>query len=93
MSATTWTIPNCLSGGFNGDLPTRHARPRREEHNEVWAYGKQAETILSKYLRLRYQLLPYTYSLAYSSNQTGAPFMRALFMDFPDDPNVAAIRR
>jgi alpha-D-xyloside xylohydrolase len=27
-------------------------------HNEVWAYGKQAEPILAKYLRLRYQLSP-----------------------------------
>jgi alpha-glucosidase/alpha-D-xyloside xylohydrolase len=60
-------------------------------HNEVWSYGKQAEPILAKYLRMRYQLLPYTYSLAYSSYQTGAPFTRALFMDFPDDPNVAGI--
>ncbi len=60
-------------------------------HNEVWAYGKQAEPILAKYLRLRYQLLPYTYSLGYKSYQTGAPFMRALFMDFPNDPNVADI--
>jgi alpha-glucosidase/alpha-D-xyloside xylohydrolase len=60
-------------------------------HNEVWSYGKQAEPILAKYLHLRYQLLPYTYSLAYGSYQTGAPFTRALFMDFPDDPNVANI--
>ena len=60
-------------------------------HNEVWSYGKQAETILEKYLRLRYQLLPYTYSLAYSSYMTGAPYTRALFMDFPDDPNVPGI--
>ena len=60
-------------------------------HNEVWSYGKQAEAILEKYLRLRYQLMPYIYSLAYGSYQTGAPFMRALFMDFPDDPNVAGI--
>ncbi len=60
-------------------------------HNEVWAYGKQAEPILEKYLRLRYQLLPYTYSLGYKSYQTGAPFMRALFMDFPNDPNVTDI--
>lgn len=58
-------------------------------HNEVWAYGKQAGPILAKYLRLRYTLLPYTYSLAYRSFQTGAPFMRALFMDFPHDPKVA----
>ena len=60
-------------------------------HNEIWSYGKQAEPILAKYLRLRYQLMPYTYSLAYGSYQTGAPFMRALFMDFPNDPNSADI--
>ena len=60
-------------------------------HNEVWSYGKQAEPILSKYLKLRYQLLPYTYSAAYHSYQTGAPYMRALFMDFPADPKAADI--
>jgi alpha-D-xyloside xylohydrolase len=60
-------------------------------HNEVWAYGKQAETILSKYLRMRYQLMPYTYSLGYGSYLNGAPFMRALFMDFPNDSKVADI--
>ena len=43
-------------------------------------------------LRLRYQLLPYIYSLSYSVYQTGAPNMRALFMDFPDDVKVADIR-
>ena len=58
-------------------------------YNEVWSYGKQAEPILIKYLKLRYQLMPYIYSLGYSTNRTGAPFMRALFMDFPDDPKVA----
>ena len=61
-------------------------------HNEVWSYGKQAEPILEKYLRLRYQLLPYIYSLGYRTYQTGIPFMRALFMDFPNDPKVADLR-
>jgi len=60
-------------------------------HNEVWSYGQQAEPILAKYLRLRYQLLPYTYSVAWHSYQTGAPYMRALFMDFPGDPKAANI--
>jgi alpha-D-xyloside xylohydrolase len=59
--------------------------------NEVWSYGKQAEPILSKYLRLRYQLMPYIYSLGYGTHLTGAPFMRGLFMDFGSDPNVANI--
>jgi len=70
--------------------PVMRAHGERQ-HNEVWAYGKEAEPILSRYLRLRYELMPYTYSLAYASYQTGAPYMRALFMDFPNDPNVANI--
>jgi alpha-D-xyloside xylohydrolase len=61
-------------------------------YNEVWSYGEQAEAILSKFLRLRYQLLPYIYSQAYKTYLTGAPFMRALFMDFPSDPKVADLR-
>jgi alpha-D-xyloside xylohydrolase len=60
-------------------------------HNEVWSYGKQAEPILEKYLRLRYELLPYIYSLAHLTHETGAPFMRPLFMDFPNDPKIADI--
>jgi alpha-D-xyloside xylohydrolase len=60
-------------------------------HNEVWSYGKQAEPILEKYLRLRYQLMPYIYSLGHSTHETGAPFMRGLFMDFPQDANITNI--
>lgn len=70
--------------------PVMRAHGERN-HNEVWSYGKQAEPILAKYLKLRYQFLPYTYSVAYRSYQTGAPYMRALFMDFAGDPNAANI--
>ena len=61
-------------------------------YNEVWSYGKQAEPILEKYLRLRYELMPYIYSLGYKTWKTGAPFLRALPLDFPDDPKVADLR-
>jgi len=57
-------------------------------YNEVWSYGKEAEPILEKYLKLRYHLMPYIYSLGHKTYETGAPFMRALFMDFPNDPKV-----
>jgi alpha-D-xyloside xylohydrolase len=60
--------------------------------NEVWSYGKQAEPILEKYLKLRYELMPYIYSLSYQNYKTGAPSMRALFMDFPNDPKVTDLR-
>jgi len=68
--------------------PTLRAHGLRKA-TEVWSYGKQAEEVISKYLRLRYALLPYIYSLGKRTYDTGAPFMRALFMDFPNDPNVA----
>ncbi len=61
-------------------------------YNEVWSYGKQAEPILEKYLRLRYELMPYIYSLGYKTWQTGAPFMRALPLDFPNDGKVVDMR-
>ena len=52
--------------------PTFRSHGSRK-YNEVWSYGKQAEPILEKYLRLRYTLMPYIYSLGYTTHQTGAP--------------------
>ena len=72
-------------------LPIMRAHGSRPT-NEVWSYGKQAEPILEKYLKLRYEILPYLYSEEYKTWKTGAPIMRALFMDFPNDPNVADLR-
>ncbi len=61
------------------------------KYNEVWSYGTAAEPILEKYVRLRYALMPYIYSLGWYTHETGAPFLRALFMDFPNDPKVSEI--
>jgi alpha-D-xyloside xylohydrolase len=58
---------------------------------EVWAYGKGAEQVVVKYLKLRYTLMPYLYAMGKTTYDTGAPFMRGLFMDFPSDPKVANI--
>lgn len=76
---------------YGAFLPVFRAHGSRT-YNEVWSYGKQAEPILEKYLKLRYQLLPYIYSLGYRTYETGAPSMRALFMDFPKDSSVADLR-
>jgi alpha-D-xyloside xylohydrolase len=70
--------------------PTMRAHGSRSD-TEVWSYGKEAEAVISKYLRLRYTLMPYIYSLGKRTYDTGAPFMRALFMDFPNDTKVANI--
>ena len=68
-------------------MPTMRTHGTRT-YNEVWSYGPQAEPILEKFLRLRYSLMPYIYSLGWHTHETGAPFMRALWMDFGNDPKV-----
>jgi alpha-glucosidase/alpha-D-xyloside xylohydrolase len=44
------------------------------------------EPVVRKYDDLRYQLLPYTYTLAWEARATGMPLMRALWLHYPDDP-------
>jgi len=51
-----------------------------------------AGKVAARYLGLRYRLLPYLYSLAHATAETGAPVMRALFMDFSQDPEVRDIK-
>lgn len=58
------------------------------KHAEIWAFGKAAEAVMAKFDRLRYQLIPYIYSQAKQTYDTGSPFMRALWVDFPKDSKV-----
>lgn len=56
---------------------------------EIWKYGPQVEASFRKYDDLRYRLLPYIYSTAWKVTQDGANLMRALPLDYRDDPAVA----
>ncbi|NUP53945.1 MAG: glycoside hydrolase family 31 protein [Catenulispora sp.] len=53
--------------------------------NEVWSYGDEAYEILCEHLRLRERLRPYIHELAEAAHGTGAPPMRPLFFEFPED--------
>jgi len=50
----------------------------------------QVEGICRKYLDLRYQLLPYNYTLARQAYDTGLPLMRALWLHYPNDAKAVA---
>ncbi|MGF7231587.1 TIM-barrel domain-containing protein, partial [Arachidicoccus sp.] len=52
-------------------------------------WGADGEAAMRKALNLRYQLLPYIYSLGQEAYKTGAPIMRPLVMEFPSDTTVA----
>ena len=43
------------------------------------------EPIIKKYDELRYQLMPYTYTLAWEARNTGMPLFRALWLHYPGD--------
>jgi alpha-D-xyloside xylohydrolase len=64
---------------------------RTTNTNELWSYGSQAQTILTKYDALRYRLMPYIYSVAWRVTHQGYTMMRPLVMDFPDDAEARDI--
>jgi alpha-D-xyloside xylohydrolase len=87
------------AGGFTGrpsdDLYIRWAQfgafsPLVRFHGttsrEPWEYPEFAEKAAVDALRLRYRLMPYIYSAAVEAATTGSPMMRALCVDYPDDP-------
>lgn len=52
---------------------------------EPWVYGEPYTSIIRKFLQLRYRLLPYIYSLAWQTQQSGAPIVRPLFWNHPQE--------
>jgi alpha-glucosidase (family GH31 glycosyl hydrolase) len=48
-------------------------------------WSEKTQDIVRNYMKLRYALLPYNYTLAYQNATKGLPLMRPLFYQFPDD--------
>lgn len=62
---------------------------------EIWRFGNPGELMydtLVKFLRLRYRLIPYIYSLAGQVTQQDYTLMRALPFDFRHDSNTYDIK-
>jgi alpha-glucosidase len=49
-----------------------------------WVYGDRTLEIARQFIELRYALMPYFYTLAWESHQTGAPLVRPLFWHAPE---------
>ncbi len=91
-------------GGFVGDANTRlFARwisigafsPFFRGHSminsrdsEPWSYGEEVEQISRNYIRFRYQLLPYLYSLFFEASSNGMPVQRSLAIDYTHDARI-----
>lgn len=55
-------------------------------------HDQQTQDIIRRYLKLRYRLLPYLYSMAYQNSTTGMPLMRPLMFDDQNDKSLLEIK-
>ncbi|WP_338292845.1 TIM-barrel domain-containing protein [Planctobacterium marinum] len=51
-------------------------------------HDKQTQDILRQWIKLRYQLFPYNYTLAYKNSTSGLPLMRPVLFAEPDNPDL-----
>ena len=67
---------------------TSHTRIHGAPPTEPWLYGKDFTDYFRKCAEMKYRLMPYVYSEAVTSSANGWPMMRALLLEFPDDPGA-----
>jgi alpha-D-xyloside xylohydrolase len=65
-----------------------HVRFNGTPQRNPWTFGDRAVANYKKYAKLRYRLLPYIYSHAYNATHTGLPMIRAMVLEFQDDPST-----
>jgi alpha-glucosidase len=86
-----------FGGDTNGELLARWTefgvfQPYCRNHTSIgtrrqepWAFGEPYESVCREMIKLRQRLLPYLYSLFYECHRTGAPILRPLLFEYPED--------
>ena len=76
--------------------PIINAAGEEREHtgadNEIWSYGPENEKIMTKFIRIRERMRDYTRFLMQEAHEKGDPVMRAVFYEFPEDPEAWDLR-
>ena len=58
-----------------------------------WAYDEEACDVLRRFTKLKCRLMPYLFAKAVEAHETGVPMMRAMLLEFPDDPTCRLLDR
>ena len=58
-----------------------------------WAFDAEAVRIARDYTRLKLSLMPYLYAAAVTAHEQGVPMLRAMVLEFPDDPTTHHLDR
>ncbi len=67
---------------------TSHVRSHGEPPTEPWEFGEDFMDAFRLADNMRYQLMPYIYAQAKHSSENGLPMVRALFVEYPEDPGA-----
>jgi alpha-D-xyloside xylohydrolase len=63
-----------------------HTRSHGNPPKEPWEYGPDFTDAFRRAAEMRYRLLPYIYAQSKASSERGLPMLRALFIEYPEDP-------
>jgi alpha-D-xyloside xylohydrolase len=58
-----------------------------------WAFDEEAVDVLRHFTRLKASLMPYLYQAAVTAHTDGIPVLRAMALEFPDDPACGYLDR
>ena len=86
-NATAELFARWMQVGMLYPLMRGHSALSTAQH-EPWVFGDKVENICREYIELRYRLLPYIYTLFWEATNTGAPILRPLLYQFPNDPQT-----
>jgi alpha-D-xyloside xylohydrolase len=75
-------------------LLSSHSRLHGNQSYRVpWNFDDEASEVLRFFTELKCRLMPYLWAKAVESHSTGIPLLRAMFLEFPDDPGCAYLDR
>ncbi|MFE4799413.1 alpha-xylosidase [Streptomyces sp. NPDC056708] len=75
-------------------LLSSHSRLHGSKSYRVpWDYGEEAVEVTREFTLLKHRLAPYLQRAAKQAHATGVPVMRAMVLEFPDDPAAATVDR
>jgi alpha-D-xyloside xylohydrolase len=75
-------------------LLSSHSRLHGSQSYRVpWMFDEEAVDVLRHFTNLKCRLMPYLYGAAREAHQAGVPVMRAMLLEFPDDPTCDYLDR
>jgi alpha-glucosidase len=66
----------------------RNHKEIRSYDQEPWRFGKYYEDIIRKFLKLRYELMPFLYTTLEEAHRTGVPVFRPLVLNYQNDQST-----